>query len=88
MCSTDYNLNVEDFHTLPRTVPVHNPVSLNKSIFKVVSTSSVRPSKPICDSNVPPSKPGSASSFRTGKPISSRNVRPSKTVSSSSVSPG
>ena len=70
------------------TVPVRNPVSFNKSIFKVVSTSSVRPSKPICDSNVPPSKPVSASSFRASKPISNRNVRPSKTVSASSVSPG
>ena len=87
VCSTDFNLNLEDFPTLPRTVPVFNPVSFNKSIFKVVSTSSARPSKPICDSNVPPSKPVSASSFRTGKPISNRNVRPSKTVSASSVSP-
>ena len=73
---------------MPRTAPVCNPVCFNKSIFKVVSTSSLRLSKPICDSNVPPSKPVSASSFRTGKPISNRNVRPSKTVSASSVSPG
>ena len=61
------------------TVPVRNPVSFNKSIFKVVSTSSVRPSKPICDS---------ASFFGTGQPIRNKNVRPSKTVSASSVSPG
>ena len=88
VCSTDFNLNLEDFPTLPRTVPVRNPISFNKSMFKVVSTSSVRPSKPICDSNVPPSKPVSASSFRASKPISNRNVRPSKTVSASSVSPG
>ena len=85
VCSTDFNLNLEDFPTLPRTVPVRNPVSFNKSMFKVVSTSSVRPSKPICDSNVPPSKPVSASSFRASKPISNRNVRPSKTVSTSSL---
>ena len=86
VCSTDFNLNLEDFLTLPRTVPVRNPISFNKSIFKVNSTSSLRPSKPICD-NFPPCKSVSASSFRTGKPISNRNVRPSKTVSASSVSP-
>ena len=85
---SDFNLNLEDFSTLLCTVPVCNPVFFNKSIFKVVSTSSIRPSKPICDSNVPPSKPVSASSFRASKPISNRNVRPSKTVSASSVSPG
>ena len=87
VCSTDFNLNLEDFLTLPRTVPVRNPISFNKSIFKVNSTSSLRPSKPICD-NLPPCKSVSASSFRTGKPISNRNVRPTKTVSASSVSPG
>ena len=88
VCSTDFNLNLEDFPTLPRTVPVRNPVSFNKSIFKVVSNSFARSSKPICENNVPPCKPVSASSFHTGKPISNRNVRPSKTVSASSVSPG
>ena len=88
VCSTDFNFNLEDFPTLPRTIPVHNPVSFNQSMFKVVSTSSVRPSKPICDSNVPPSKPVSASSFRASKPIINRNVRPSETMSASSVSPG
>ena len=88
VCSTDFNLNLEDFPTLPRTVPVRNPVSFNKSMFKVVSTSSVRPIKLICNSNIPPSKPVSASSFGASKPISNRNIRPSKTVSASSVSPG
>ena len=88
VCFTDFNLNLEHLPTLPRTVPVRNSVSFNKSMFKVVSTSTVRPSKPICDSNVPPSKPVSASSFRASEPISNRNVRPSKTVSASSVSPG
>ena len=88
LCSTDFSLNLEDFPILPRTVPVRSPVSFNKYIFKVVSTSSVCPIKPICDSNVPPSKPVSASSFGTGKPISNRNVCPSKTVSASSASPG
>ena len=88
VCSTDFNLNLEDFPTLPRTVPVCNPISFNKSMFKVVSTSFTRPSKPICDSNVPPSTPVSTCSFRASKPISNRNVRPSKTVSASSVSPG
>ena len=77
VCSTDFNLNLEDFPTLPRTVPVRNPVSFNKSMFKVVSNSSVGLSKPV-----------SASSFRASKPVSNRNVRPSKTVSVSSVSPG
>ena len=76
-------MNLKDFPTLPRT----NPVSFNKSMFKVVSTSSVRPSKPICDSNVPPSKHVSASSVQTSKPISNGNVHPSTTVSASSVSP-
>ena len=42
VCSTDFNLNLEDFPTLPRTVPVCNPVSFNKSKFKFVSTSSVQ----------------------------------------------
>ena len=88
LCSSDFNLNFRNFPTLLRTVPVRDPVSFNKSMFKGVSTSSVRPSKPICDSNVPPSKPVSVSSFRASKPISNRNVRPSKTVSVSSVSRG
>ena len=88
VCSTDFNLNLEDFPTFPCALPVRNPVFFNKSIFKVVSTSSVRPSKPICDSNVPPGQPVSASSFRTGKPIGNRNVYPSKTVSGSSFSSG
>ena len=73
VCSTDFNLNLKDFLTLPRTVPVRNPISFNKSIFKVVSTSSLHPTKPICD-NLPPSKSVSASSFRKGKPISNRNA--------------
>ena len=29
LCSTDFNLNLEDFPILPRTVPVRNPVSFN-----------------------------------------------------------
>ena len=64
VCSTDFNLNLEDFSTLPGIVPVRNSISFSKSIFKVVSTSSVSPGKRICDSNVPPSKPVSASSCR------------------------
>ena len=88
MCSTDFNLNLEDFPTLPCIVPVRNSVCFSKSIFKVVGTSSVCPGKPICDSNVPSSKPVSASSGHTGKPISNRDVLPSKIVSASSVSLG
>ena len=88
VCSTDFNLNLEDFPTLPSIVPVRNSASFSKSIIKVVSTSSVRPGKLICDSNVPPSKPVSASFVHTGKPISNKNVRPIKTISASSVSTG
>ena len=87
VCSADFNLNLQDFPTLARIAFVHNSVSFSKSIFKVVSTSSVRPGKPICDSNVPPSKHVSASSVQTSKPISNGNVHPSTTVSASSVSP-
>ena len=75
VCSTDFNLNLEDFPTLPSIVPVRNSASFSKSIIKVVSTSSVRPGKLICDSNVPPSKPVSASFVHTGKPISNKNVQ-------------
>ena len=78
VCSTDFNLNLEDFPTLPSIVPVRNSVSFSKFIIKVVSTSSVRPGKFICDSNVPPSKPVSASFVHTGKPISNKNVSPIK----------
>ena len=88
VCSTDFKLNLEDFPTLPSIVPVRNSVSFSKSIIKVVGTSSVRPGKLICDSNVPPNKPASASFVRTGKPISNKNVRPIQIVSASSVSPG
>ena len=87
MCSTNFDLNLEDFPQLPRIAPVHNSISYSKSIVKVVSTSSICISKPICNSNVPPSKPVSASFVCTIKPISNRNVRPSKTISPSSVSP-
>ena len=72
---------------MPRIVPVCNSVSFSKFIIKVSSTSSVRPGKPICDSNVPPSKPVSASFVRKSKPIGNRNVCPSKTVGAISVSP-
>ena len=58
-----------------------NHICISKSIIKVVSTSSFRPGKLICDSNAPPSKHVSASFLRTSKPNSNRNVRPSKTVS-------
>ena len=81
-------MNVEDFPTLSRIVPARNSVYFSKSIFKVVSTSSVRASKlfVIGKFHVPPRKPVSASSVRTGKPIGNRNVRSSKTVSPTSVS--
>ena len=36
VCSTDFNLNLEDFSTLPRFVLARNFVSQSKSIFKVV----------------------------------------------------
>ena len=87
MCSKDLNLNLEDFPQLPRIVPVCNSVSFSKFIIKVSSTSSIRPGKPICDSNVPPSKPVSASFVRKSKPIGNRNVCPSKTVGAISVNP-
>ena len=87
VCSTDFNLNLKDFPTLPCIVSVHNSTAFSKFIFKVVSTSSVVSGKLIFD-NVHPSKLVSANSVRTGKPISNRNVCPSKTVSASSVSPG
>ena len=32
VCSTDFNLNLENFPTLPRTIPVRDPVSFNKSV--------------------------------------------------------
>ena len=73
VCSTDFNLNF-------------NSVCFSKSIYKVVGTSSILPGKLISDSTVPPSKPVGASSAQTGVPISNRNVRLSKTVSVSSVS--
>ena len=75
MCSTDFNLNLKDFLTLPRIVPSRNSVSFSKSIFKAASTTSVRPGKPICDRNISPSKPVSVSSRLKGKPINNRNVR-------------
>ena len=86
-CSTDFNLNLEDFSTLPRTVPVRNPVSFSKPIIKVVSASSICPGKPTCDSDVSPSKPVSAILVQTSKPISNSNVCPNKPVSASSVKP-
>ena len=43
VCSTIFNLNLEDFSTLPCTVPVCNLVSFNKSIFKVVLFVQVNP---------------------------------------------
>ena len=82
LCSTCFNLNLEDFPTFSCIVLVRNFVSSSKSIFKVVTTSSVCQNKPICHSNVLASKPV------TDKPISNRNVHPSKFVGASSVSPG
>ena len=72
VCSRDSNLNLKIFPTLPRTLTVLDPVSFNKSMFQVVSSSSVH------NSNVAPSKPVSPSSFRASKPVSNRNVRPRK----------
>ena len=88
VCSRNFSLNLEDLPTLPCIVPICNSFSFSKSIIKVVSTSSVRPGKLICDSNVPPSRPVNASFVRANKPISNQNVHLSKTVSASSVSPG
>ena len=88
MSSKNFSLNLEDFPTLPCIVPVRNSFSFSKSIVKVVSTSSVRPGKLICDGDIPPSNPVNAIFVRASKPISNQNVHPSKTVSASSVSPG
>ena len=92
VCSTDLNSNQEDFLSLPCIVPVRNSVyHLDKvifKVFKVFSTSSVRPGKPISDGNVRPNKRVNAGSVRTGKPISNRNICLSKPVRGSSVSPG
>ena len=85
VCSTDFNLNLDDFPVLSSIVPFHNSISFRKSIIKIVSTSSVRPGKLICNSNVPSSKLVNASFVHTGKPISNKNVHPIKTVSTSSV---
>ena len=49
---TGFNLNLEDFPQLPRIVPVRNSVSFSKSIINVVSTSSIRPGKPIFNINL------------------------------------
>ena len=84
-------MNLENIPQLPRIVPVRNSVCFSKSIFKVVSASSVLPSKPIFDSNVPPSKTVSASNvslskpadtiiFHPSKPIIGGNIRSSKSV--------
>ena len=67
MCSTDFNLNLEDFPTLPPIAPVRNSASFSKSIIKVVSTSSVCTGKLICGGNVPPSKLVNASFVCTSK---------------------
>ena len=45
VCSTDFNLNLKDFFTLPRIVPVRNSVSFSIFIIKVESSSSVCPGK-------------------------------------------
>ena len=76
--STDFNLNHQNFSTLPCIVPVRNSIlhldkaSFSESIFKVVSTRSVRPGKRISNSDSPPSKPFSVSAVRTSKSISNR----------------
>ena len=36
MCSTDFNLNLEDFPTLPNIVPVRNSVSLVNPLLKLL----------------------------------------------------
>ena len=97
----------EDFPMLPCNMSVRNSVCnpdkpivnyVRKSIFKSVSTSSVRRGKPISDSNVRssklvsasassvrPSKPIHGSNVGLSKPITSSNTRPSKPISGSSV---
>ena len=72
---------------MSRIVPACNSISFSKSIIKWIITSSLRPGKPICDSNVPPSNTISARFVCTSKPISNRNIHPSKTVAASSISP-
>ena len=73
--STDFNLNHQNFSTLPCIVPVRNSIlhldkaSFSESIFKVVSTRSVRPGKRISNSDSPPSKPFSVRSVRTINPL-------------------
>ena len=92
---------------LPCNVPVCNSVCnpdkpivkyVRKSIFKSVSTSSIRQGKPISDSDdrscklvsasassVCPSKPIHGSNVCLSKPITSSNTRQSKSISGSSV---
>ena len=86
VCSTDINLNVEDFPTLSRIVPARNSIYFSKSILKLLVLVPFAQVNSIENLHVPPRKPVSASSARTGKPISNRNVRLSKTVSPTSVS--
>ena len=97
-CHTGFNLKQEGFLVLLCNVSVRNSVSnpdkpivkyVCKSIFKSVSTSSVRRGKPISDSNVRSRKlvSASASSVRPSKPIHGKNVRLSKPITSSNTRP-
>ena len=106
-CHTSFILKQEDFPMLSCNVSVRNSVCnpdkatvkcVRKSLFKSVSTSSVRRGKPISDSNVcssklvsasasfvRPNKPIHSSNVRLSKPITSSNTRPSKPISGSNV---
>ena len=104
-CDTGFNLKQEDFPMLPCNVSFRNSVCnpdnptlkyVRKSIYKSASTSSILPSKLICDSNVRSSKLVSGisvrpnkfihgSNFCLSKPITSSIVRRSKLVSGTNV---
>ena len=45
----------------------------------------IRPSKPVCLSNVRPCKPGISSNFCLSKPVYSRNISSSRSIPSSDV---
>ena len=97
-CHTGGNLKQEDFPMLPCNMSVRNSVYnpdkfivkyVRKSIFKSVSTSSVRRGKPISDSNIRSSKfiSASASSVCPSEPIHGINIRLSKRFTSSNTRP-
>ena len=84
VCSADFNLNLEDFSTLPGLYLFVTPSLLVNPFLKLlVLFVEVNAFVIVMFLQVNP-----LVLVRAGKPISNRNVRPSKTVSASSVSPG